>query len=213
MSLSTQAQQIIASFTNNTPKMGDIKKLAKEIKKNHVLATELWATGEFYPRLLAILIFDKKQLNVETLDALDKDMRALPAEERNQLSEWLLGNQLVKDKTLVSLVESWENHASTIMRRLFWYYQARLRWTGQSPPNNSAQLMLSLENTLAKEDPEVQYTMNFCACQIAMFQPEFRHRCIALAEKTGLYKDEHVAKNCTPAYLPEFLRVQLPKQA
>ena len=29
----------------------------------------------------------------------------------------------------------------------------------------------------------------------------------------GLYKDEKVAKNCTPSYLPEFIRIEVAKRA
>jgi hypothetical protein len=51
--------------------------------------------------------------------------------------------------------------------------------------------------------------MNFTAGQIGIFQPEYRARCIALGEETGLYKDEAVAKNCTPNYLPKFISIQV----
>jgi hypothetical protein len=50
------------------------------------------------------------------------------AEERTQLADWLLANQLAKDKKLVSLIATWEKNPSPILRRLFWYHQARLRW-------------------------------------------------------------------------------------
>ena len=43
--------------------MGDLRKIASEIKKDHELALELWSTGQFLPRQLAILIMDKKQLS------------------------------------------------------------------------------------------------------------------------------------------------------
>jgi hypothetical protein len=35
---------------------------------------------------------------------------------------------------------------------------------------------------------------------------------MAIGENTGLYKDEKVAKNCTPNYLPEFIAIQVSKQ-
>jgi len=57
--------------------------------------------------------------------------------ERNQLMDWLMANQLVKDKKTIALIESWENSPSALQRRVFWYYQARMRWTGQAPPANT----------------------------------------------------------------------------
>jgi hypothetical protein len=54
--------------------------------------------------------------------------------------------------------------------------------------------------------------MNFCAGQIGVHEPKFRSRCIKLGKTLGLYKDEHVAKNCTPSYLPEFIRIEVAKR-
>ena len=41
--------------------LGEIRKVAKEIKKDHDLAMKLWGIGDFYPRMLAVLIMDKKR--------------------------------------------------------------------------------------------------------------------------------------------------------
>src|SRR5690606_30796429 len=107
--------------------------------------------------------------------------------------DWLMANQLVKDKKLVALIESWQNSASTLQRRTFWYYQGRLRWVGQTPPPNSEVLLAFIEKNILKEEPEIQWAMNFTAAQIGIFQPEYRERCIALGERTELYKNEMVA--------------------
>ncbi len=173
---------------------------------------ELWATGGLYPRLLATLIFDKKLLSEILIDQLATDLLQLEDAERDQLTDWLLANQFMKDKKLTALMESWENHPGAIHRRLFWYHQARLRWTGQTPPGNSLHLMNSLEANMAGEQPGVQWAMNFCACQIGLHELEFRDRCLSLGEKLGLYKGDHVSKNCTPSYLPEFIRIEAAKR-
>lgn len=212
MALSTEAKRIAAEFAKGSQKLGDIKKRGEEIKKDHELAMGLWSTGEYYPRLLAILIFDKKLLTENVINQLASDMLGHVVEERNQLADWLLANQLAKDKKLISLVASWEKNPSPILRRLFWYHQARLRWTGQVPPQNSAYLLDSLEMNMANAEPEVQWAMNFCAGQIGVHESEFRSRCIKLGEKLGLYKDDQVSKNCTPSYLPEFIRIEVAKR-
>jgi 3-methyladenine DNA glycosylase AlkD len=212
MPLSARARKLVAEITTSNVKMGDLKTHAKEIKKDHDLAMELWSTGAFHPRLLATLIFDKKLLSEKVIDQLASDMLRHDVEERSQLADWLLANQLAKDKKLTSLMETWETNPSTILRRLFWYHQARLRWVGQTPPGNSADLLDSLEKHMAKAEPEVQWAMNFCACQIGLHEPKFRARCIKLGEKLGLYKVQHVSKNCTPSYLPEFIRIEVAKR-
>lgn len=212
MSLSARAKKLIAELTDKNVKMGDLRTHGKEIKKDHDLAMELWSTGAFHPRLLATLIFDKKLLSEKVIDQLASDVLEHNVDESSQLADWLLANQLSKDKKLTSLMETWEDSPSPIFRRLFWYHQARLRWVGQTPPGNSAELLDSLESKMAKAEPEVQWAMNFCACQIGVHEPKFRSRCIKLGEKLGLYKDQHVAKNCTPSYIPEFIRIEVAKR-
>lgn len=212
MVLSANAKKLVSEITDGTAKLGDIKKRAKEIKRDHELAMELWSTGEYYPRLLSTLIFDKKLLTQDVIDQLACDMLGHEEEERNQLADWLLASQLMKDKKIVSLIETWEENHSPILRRLFWYHQARLRWTGQTPPGNSKELLDSLERDMADAEPIVQWAMNFCAGQIGVHERKFRTRCVKLGKKLGLYKDEKVAKNCTPSYLPEFIRIEVAKR-
>ena len=210
MKLSSKAENTYAQINSKT-KLGDLRNIAKEIKKDHGLAMELWSSGEYLPRQLAILIMDTKLLSQELIDKLDKDIQNHTMEERNQLTDWLMANQLAKDKKTIALIQSWENSPSALQRRTFWYYQGRLRWVGQTPPTNTEDLLSSIEERIRSEEPEVQWAMNFTAAQIGIFQPEHRSRCIALGERTGLYKDEVVPKNCTPSYLPKFISIQVSK--
>lgn len=208
---SSKAESILPQINSKT-KLGDLRKIAKDIKKDHELAMELWSTEEFLPRLLAILIMDKKLLSQDVLNKLDRDMLNHTFDERNNLMDWLMANQLTKDKKKIALMESWRNSPSALQRRAFWYYQARLRWTGQTPPDNTADLLSALEANITKEEPEVQWAMNFTAGWIGIYDEKNRARCIKLGEKTGLYKDEIVSKGCTPSYLPEFIKIEVNKR-
>ncbi|MEL7063525.1 MAG: DNA alkylation repair protein, partial [Bacteroidota bacterium] len=106
---------------------------------------------------------------------------------------------------------SWEKSSSSIQRRIFWYHQARLRWMGKTDQENTEALLTSIESHMSNEHPEVQWAMNFTAGQIGKFQEVYRDRCIAIGEQTGLYKDEVVARGCTPNYLPEFISIEVAK--
>ncbi len=133
-------------------------------------------------------------------------------DERNNLMDWLMANQLTKDKKTIALLNSWENSPSASQRRAYWYYQGRLRWTGQTPPDNTADLLSKIEANIMQEEPEVQWAMNFTAGWIGVYDEKYRERSIQLGEKTGLYKDEIVSKGCTPKYLPEFIRIEVNKR-
>lgn len=210
MALSAKAKKCLASISSG--KMGDIKKCAKEVKTDHTLAQELWATGEYLPRMLAVLIFDKKQLDETIIDQLTDDMQQHEGLELNQLADWLMANQLMKSKPLTEMLLFWETARSPVQRRLFWYHQGRLRWTGQTPPDNTPALLKSLEQKMADEEPIVQWAMNLCAGWIGVFDTQHRSRCVKLGKKLGLYKGEKVPRGCTPAYLPEFIRIESEKR-
>jgi 3-methyladenine DNA glycosylase AlkD len=211
MKRSSQAENILAQINTKT-KLGDLRKIAKDIKKDHELAMELWSTERFLPRQLAILIMDNKFLSQDLINKLDKDMQTHPFDERNQLMDWLMANQLTKDKKSVALIESWENRSSSLQRRTYWYYQGRLRWMGQTPPTSNEELLSKIENQIEKEEPEVQWAMNFTTGWIGVYDKKYRERCVALGEKTGLYKGKMVSKGCTPEYLPEFIAIESNKR-
>ena len=211
MKLSSKAENILGQINSKT-KLGDLRKIAKGIKTDHGLAMELWSNGEFLPRQLAILIMDNKELSQDLIDKLDKDMQTHPLNERNQLMDWMMANQLTKNKKTIELINSWENSPSALQRRVFWYYQGRLRWTGQTPPDNTADLLSAIEANIMQEEPEVQWAMNFTAGWIGVYDQKYRARCIALGEQTGLFKDEMVSKGCTPNYLPEFIAIEANKR-
>jgi len=211
MSLSSKAENILDQINSKT-KLGDLRKIAKDIKKDHELAMDLWSTGKFLPRQLAILIMDNKLLSQDLINKLDKDMQAHSFDERNQLMDWLMANQLSKDKRTITLMESWENSPSSLQRRIFWYYQVRLRWLGETPPPNTEELLSAIEKQIENEEPEVQWAMNFTAGWIGVYNKKYRTRCIEVGKKTGLYKGEMVSKGCTPNYLPEFIAIESNKR-
>jgi len=211
MKRSSKAENILSQINSKTM-LGDLRKIAKDIKKDHELAMELWSAEEFLPRLLAILIMDKNYLSQDVLNKLDKDMQIHTLDERNNLMDWLMANQLTKAKKTIALMESWEHSPSALQRRAFWYYKGRLRWTGQTPPDNNADLLSAIEANITQEEPEVQWAMNFTAGWIGVYDQKNRARCIKLGEKTGLYKDDMVSKGCTPNYLPEFIAIEVNKR-
>ena len=98
MASSARAERLAIEIAD--AKLGDIKRRAKEIGKDHDLAMELWATGAFPARLLAVLVLDKKRLSQGVIDAFASDIVEHDEGEGGQLTDWLLANQLMKDMNL-----------------------------------------------------------------------------------------------------------------
>jgi len=211
MKLSTKAENIFAQISDKNTKLGDLRIIAKKIKIDHKLAMELWSSGVFFARQLALLIMDKKLLTDEGIDKLVADIEHHSEKERLHLIDWLMANQLTKDKKTITLIESWKDSPSSLKRRVYWYYQGRLRWTGKIQ-SNSEELLSTIENQIENEESEVQWAMNFTTGWIGVYEKKYRNRCIALGEKTGLYKGKMVSKGCTPEYLPEFIAIESNKR-
>ena len=211
MKPSSRAQDILTQINGDNTKLGDLRKIAKEIKKDHNLALELWSADGYFARQLSILIMDKKELTQETINKLDKDIQNHNEKEKLQLIDWLMANQLSKDKMTIQLMLSWEESHSELQRRIFWYYQARLRWMGNTDHDNTDYLLDAIEKKMMQEEPAVQWAMNYTAGQIGKWQKEYRDRCISIGEKTGLYKNEVVPRGCTPNYLPKFIPIEVAK--
>jgi 3-methyladenine DNA glycosylase AlkD len=211
MKLSSKATNLLTQIRDKNPKLGDLRNIAKDIKKDHQLAIELWSSKLFFARQLAILIMDKKQLSQEVIDSLINDINQHTENEKLQLIDWLMANQLTKDKKTIETIESWKDSSTSLKRRIYWYYQGRLRWMGKTPPN-SEELLSVIEKQIEKEVVEVQWAMNFTTGWIGVYEKKYRNRCIALGEKTGLYRGKMVSKGCTPEYLPEFIAIESNKR-
>lgn len=208
---SKEAEEILRDINDDT-KLGDLRKIAKQIKKDHDLAMELWASEQHKARLLAILIMDKKELTEEQVNQLTEEMDIHSTDDQNNLMDWLFANQLTKSKPLTELILSWDKSPLALQRRIFWYYQGRLRWTGNTDHDNTEELLSLVEKNLEKEEPAVQWAMNFTAGWIGVYVPEYRDRCMEFGERIGLYRGDHVSRGCTPNYLPEFIEMEANKR-
>lgn len=206
------AKMYLEQLNHEEMAMGKIKAMAKTVKKDHDLGLALWSTGRYYPRLFASLIFDKKKLDLALIEALMVDLDVHDEKDALRISEWLLANQLVKAKATIKLLEGFQHHELPMLRRLFWYYQARLRWTGKTDYTNTCQLVEDIEANLEGEEAIVQWTMNFLAAWIGIFDKKYRDQMVALGQRLGLYIEEVAPKGCTPNYLPDFIGVEVKKR-
>ena len=119
MKLTSSAQDIYNQIDPDSTKLGDLRKMAKTIKKDHDLAIELWSTQEVLPCQLAILIMDKKLLDEAVVDQLLDDIQQHEMEDRLLLADWLMANQLMKDKKLIASIYTWEDDLKNLKVPMF----------------------------------------------------------------------------------------------
>lgn len=80
---------------------GDIRKLAKGIKKSNELAYELWKTGYHEAKILAVLVFDKKYLSLQEAELLMNDVCSW------DLCDHLCKNLIIKLIGYENLIKKW----------------------------------------------------------------------------------------------------------
>ncbi|WP_132996223.1 DNA alkylation repair protein [Sporanaerobacter acetigenes] len=104
-----------------------IRNIAKEIEKSNELAYKLWKTGYHEARLLAVLIFERNNLNTEDIEYLMNDVISwdlcdhlcknliikLPNYD-NYIIEWISSSQIYKKRAAFVLIASSVIHDKNI---------------------------------------------------------------------------------------------------
>lgn len=90
---------------------GDIRKLARKIGTNHKLAGELWQNGIHEEQLLAVLLFDQKEITYQEIENLMGDINSW------DLCDHICKNLIIKTSFAADIMKSWSKHRSLYFRR------------------------------------------------------------------------------------------------
>lgn len=186
-------------------KMGDIRKLAKEVRGNHQLALDLWVTKNIDARLLAILIMDSKALSAEDMDRMVRSVTFA------NVADWLNSYVVKQHPQRETLRKEWMVSSDPMAARAGWNLTA-IRVAKEPDGLDLEQLLDRLEEEMGKASPEVQWTMNITLANIGIYFPEHRERAIGIGEKLGLYRDYPVSKGCTSPFAPVWIQEMVNRQ-
>jgi 3-methyladenine DNA glycosylase AlkD len=186
-------------------RLGDIRKLAREIKANHALAVALWDTGNIDARLLAILLIKPKSLSVEELD------RMVRSAAFAQVADWLTSYVVANHPDKETLRLKWMDDAVSWAARAGWSLTSER--IAKSPEGLDPEALLDrIEAEMPGAAPETQWTMNACLAGIGIHFPKLRQRAIAIGEKLGIYRDYPVSKGCTSPFAPIWINEMARRQ-
>lgn len=186
-------------------RLGDIRKLAAQIKTNHQLAIALWDTGNIDARLLAILLIKPKNLSRDEMDRMVRSVNFV------QVADWLTAYVVKSHPDKESLRQSWMEDDDPWAARAGWSLTSER--IAQNPDGLDLPALLDrIESDMGNAAPEVQWTMNFCLAGIGIHFPEHRQRAIAIGEKLGIYRDYPVSKGCTSPFAPIWINEMVRRQ-
>jgi len=186
-------------------KLGDLRKLAKKIKTNHELALQLWDTGNYDVRMLAILIMDPSKLTTDELDTLVRSVNS------TRVADWV-NSYIVKlhpDNETLRL--KWMHDSDPMAARAGWNL-TKQRIVRDPEMLDMTKLLDRLENEMADASEVAQWTMNFCLVEIGINHPEHRQRALEIGENLGIYQDFPAAKGCTSPFAPIWINEMVSRQ-
>jgi 3-methyladenine DNA glycosylase AlkD len=185
--------------------LGEIRKVSERIKADHKLAMSLWETGNIDARLLAILLIKPKNLSLDDMHRMAKDI------DFAQVADWFNAYLAKKHPEKTLLREKW------MAARGPWVARSGWSLTAEHIAKNAGGIDLPalldrLEAELGSAPPEVQWTMNSCLASIGIHFPKHRKRALAIGEKLGLYRDYPVSKGCTSPFAPVWINEMVRRQ-
>ena len=186
-------------------RLGDIRKLAAQIKANDELGFALWGTGNIDAQLLAILLIKPKCLSRDELDRMVRSVTFV------QVADWLNAYIVKNHPEKEALRQAWMEDDNPWAARAGWNLTSE-RISRNPNELDLAALLDRIENEMRDAAPEVQWTMNFCLAGIGIHCPTQRERAIAIGENLGIYRDYPVSRGCTSPFAPIWINEMVRRQ-
>jgi 3-methyladenine DNA glycosylase AlkD len=187
--------------------LADLRLLAKQIKTNHDLAVQLWATGNHDARILATLIADPKQADAKTLDAWAKE----------------LGNYVITDQ-FAGLVmqtgyrqkkaEKWHRAHGEWIGRAGWDLIGQLALREPALPDSYFKpYLIEIETSIHQQKNRVREAMNNALIAMGVRNAALQETALSVAKTIGAVEIDHGETNCkTPDAAEYILRTAAHRQ-
>jgi 3-methyladenine DNA glycosylase AlkD len=159
-------------------KLPELRRLAKEIGRNHESALRLWEEGSREARILAGMIADPGKATEELLERWVADFR-----------DWEVCDQTCMnffDKTPFAVRKcfEWSGRKQEFVKRAGFALIARLAWTAKDLKNPQIELFFEPIRRQATDGRNgVKKAVNWALRQIGKSNPELNGKAIAVAEE------------------------------
>jgi len=176
----------------------EIAKLQKKIKLDHVLAMELWKTGNVEARVLALQVADPVKLTPADADSLVKDG---PVRFLGCYLSGLLARSPIAEATM----HAWMKSPDEVRREMgYGVLGVRLKDDPDSISDMDAEKILAtIEKGIHRSPNWARHAMNGALISIGIFKPALRKKAIEAARRIGQVEVDHGETNCkTPDAVP-----------
>lgn len=182
-----------------------LRALAKRIKSDHALASELWSTTNSDARLLATLICKPKQFSADELDHM-VGLSATPKE-----LDWLVSYVVKENKHKEELRLRFKDAKKDFVASAGWMLTTE-RVVKNPEGLDLTALLDEIERDMKKASPRKQWSMNHCLAEIGIRNAKLRARAVKIGEKLKVLIDYPASPGCTPPYAPVWIAEMVKRQ-
>lgn len=168
----------------------NLGKLAKQIKKDHGMALELWATGNADARNLACMIADPAQATPAQLDVWIGDLE-------NGFLCWTLVKFLCATRVAKAKAKEWIKSDSEWIACTGWMMIASLAQSGDAFTDKELEAHLkTIEKSIHTAKNKVRDTMNSALIAIGIRNDDLQAKAMAAAKRIGKVEVNHGETGC-----------------
>ena len=170
---------------------------ARELKTQHELALQLWATGDTAPRLLATLVCRPKSFSAPELDAMVREIRS------PKLLDWFIVNVVKQSGHAEPLRVDWKG-GDDLVGRAGWSLTVD-RVVKNAAGLDVAALLDEIEQGMKQAPAHKQWAMNHCLAEIGIQHRTHRQRAVAIGKRLAVLVDYPTPPGCTSPYAPTWI--------
>lgn len=187
-------------------KLGDVRNLAKQIRKDHVLALQLCESGNYEAVILAAMIMEPGLLSREEVEAM------IGKQQYPGLVDELIFKTVALTPFAKDLALTWMESEEEMLGRAGWDLWVSIISSKNPGEIDYEHLLEVIENQIPDQPYHKQWAMNHCLVTIALNMSEYTQRCILIGEKIGHFDAKPVSKGCTSSYAPDWIAAVLKRK-
>jgi 3-methyladenine DNA glycosylase AlkD len=177
----------------------NLGKLRRQIKVDHALAEQLWATGNHDARVLATMIADPARTTARMLDAWVKEAGCGGCTA--------LSNLAAESPVALARVEKWTRSKDEWVGAAGWHTLASLARDHDALSDEVlAGYVDRIEDEIHSAKNRTRYAMNNALISIGIRNPKLEKRAIAAAKRIGKVEVDHGETSCKTPDAVSYIR-------
>lgn len=169
----------------------DLNKLKKQIKTDHQLARQLWASGNTDARTLAIMVADPGQMTASEMDDWLSDISYY-------LLADLLGGLVAQSDLANRKLNKWAASKKEYVRQCGYVVLCSMLKDRAETVDDElcAEFLDKIERQIHRSPNRARHSMNMALTAIGIYKPRFRKKTISAARRIGKVEVDHGETSC-----------------